>query len=152
MDLLTNRAWSTFTVQLMQRPASWQVIAKAGDDDIRLRFEEGKTSWEQKFSAKDLANPGALLAGPYAALLPGGLKAFTGGFAPKTAGAGLDWSARNDWLRVGKNRVRVYRVRAKLFDKYEAVAYFSRAGEVFKVVLPDGLVLANEALPNLGKE
>jgi len=152
MDLLAHRAWSTFTVQLMQRPASWQVIAKAGDDDIRLRFEEGKTSWEQKFSAKDLADPGAWLAGPYAALLPGGFKAFTSGFAPKKAGAGLDWSAHNDWLRVGQNRVRVYRVRAKLFDKHEAVAYFSRAGEVLKVVLPDGLVLANEALPNLGKE
>ena len=65
---------------------------------------------------------------------------------------GLYWSAHNDWLRVGQNRVRVYRVRAKLFDKHEAVAYFSRAGEVLKVVLPDGLVLANEALPNLGKE
>jgi hypothetical protein len=59
---------------------------------------------------------------------------------------GLNWETRNDWLKIGRSAVRVYRLEARLFDRYRAVVFVSRVGEILRVELPDKIVLANEAL------
>ena len=58
-------------------------------------------------------------------------------------------SAHHDTLRAGNARLRVYRIRAKLFDRFEAVVYVNRAGELLKVELPDRIRIVNSAFPNL---
>ena len=151
LSLNTNHVWRDLSLRLIQRPNLWEFTAVHGENTIRLHTEEGHTSAEQTFALSDFANPLTLM-GPYAALLP---KNLLPGLALPGAAAvppSVTWSARNDRLRVGHNRVRVYRVKVKLFERFEAVAYFSRAGEVLKVTLPDGLVLVNEALPNISRE
>lgn len=151
VDLNTNKVWQEFTVRVLQRPASWELVARQGSDDIVLRFEEGTERWEKHFSARDLSNPASML-GPYAMFLPGGLSRQLTQFTPKAAEKGFQWRARNDWLRVGRTRVRVYRLSATLFGSYEMVVYLSRAGEILKVTLPDTFVLVNEALPSLRRD
>ena len=151
VSLNTNHVWRDLSLRLIQRPNLWEFTAVNGEKTVRLRTEEGHTASEQTFALSDFANPLALM-GPYAALLPKNL--LPGVPLPGATGVrpSIAWSARNDWLRVGHNRVRVYRLKVKLFERFEAVAYFSRAGEMLKVTLPDGLVLVNEALPNISRE
>jgi hypothetical protein len=56
---------------------------------------------------------------------------------------GLQWEARQDWLKVGSARLRCYRLHTRLLEKYRAVVYVSRVGEILRVELPDGYVLQN---------
>jgi len=149
LELDTNYVWKVLSVRLFQRPANWEITAKAGDDRIRLRFEEGRNSWEQWFSARDLRQAGSLL-GPYAALVPEGLTSGLRGMDPEQWRNAIRWEARNDWLQVGRNRVRVFRVEATVLNQYEATVQVSRAGELLQVRLPDQLHLSNEALPLIG--
>ncbi|HAB19935.1 MAG TPA: hypothetical protein PLX89_08520 [Verrucomicrobiota bacterium] len=148
LDLNTNRVWQSLSIRLFQRPATWELTAKAGDDSIGLRFEEGKTSWSQTFAAKDLRRLTEAL-GPYAALLPAPMAANLQQLEPGKVGPKLSWSARNDWLKLGRNRVRTYRIEVTAFERYQMIVHLSRAGEILQVKLPDGLVLLNESLPGL---
>jgi len=68
---------------------------------------------------------------------------------PNALSLGLDWEARNDWLTIGHSQVRIYRLQARLLDRYQAVVIVSRVGEIMRVELPNGLLLVNEALTNL---
>jgi hypothetical protein len=45
--------------------------------------------------------------------------------------------------------VRVYRLQARLLDRYQIVVVVSRVGEILRVELPNGLLLVNEALSTL---
>ncbi len=151
LELDGNKVWQEWTVRVQQRPASWELVARQGQDEVVLRFEEGKERWEKRFSLRELANPRSVL-GPYAMLLPGPVAKGLGQFDATAAQKSFQWRASNDWLRVGRSRVRVYRLTASLFANLEMVVYLSRAGEILKVQLPDTFVLLNEALPGLRKE
>ncbi len=151
LELDTNKVWKEWTLNVQQRPATWRIVARQGADEIVLSYEEGKEQWEKRFSLRDLANPRTAL-GPYALLLPGPLAQNLGQFNADSARKSFQWRASNDWLRVGNNRVRVYRLSASLFANYEMVVYLSRAGEVLKVQLPDTFVLVNRQLPALRKD
>lgn len=146
----TNHAWREFGTTFLQRPNSWEVGAKAGDDGVRIAWKDGAARLERKFRYADLANPGRLLGdlggfiGP--GLLPGA-QLFAGG-TNGLAGR-LQWSAVNDTLKVGGARLRVYRVSARLLQGYEAVVYISRAGEILRIELPDQIRIVNTALPSL---
>jgi hypothetical protein len=151
LDLDTNQTWTSFQIRLLQRPSTWEINATAGSDAIQLTFDDGHSRTEQHFSTKDLARPSTFL-GPLAALIPRNLLPTPGALNPKQVAGGFRWTARNDWLRIGNQRVRVYRIRARWLDRFEANAYFSRAGEILRITLPDGISLGNEALPGIGGE
>ena len=151
VELDTNRVWQEISIRLFQRPVSWEITTRAGEERVRVRFEEGRTSWEQSFSASDLRQVGGLL-GPVAAFLPASLTTQLSTWTPDQWKSALHWQARNDWMTVGRNRVRVYRVQATVLGKYEVVVQLSRAGEILSVRLPDALLLSNEALPSMAAE
>lgn len=148
LDLNTNRVWQSFELRLIQRPVTWAIAARAGDDKFRLRYEEGKTVSEQSFAAGDLPQLAAMVS----PLAPW----FSAVGFPNNPAKGAEskslsvWSARNDWLKVGKSRVRAYRLKGRFLNRFDVVAYLSRAGELLKVTLPDGYSLVNEALPISG--
>lgn len=150
-DLDTNQAWTSFQIRLLQRPSSWELSGASGSDSIRLSFEDGRTRWDQRFSIAELSRP-SLLLGPVAALLPRNLIPSPTGLNPQQVAASFRWTTRSDWLRIGNQRVRVYRIRARWLDRFEMNAYFSRAGEILRVTFPDGIILSNEALPGIGGE
>jgi len=146
LDLDTNHVWQSLSIRLFQRPATWELSTRAGDDSVRVRFEEGKNSWDQSFNQRDLGRLTETL-GPYAALLPAQLMSNLGHFNPAHMGQELTWSARNDWLKIGRSRVRTYRIQFTVLQRYDLVAHLSRAGEILQITLPDGVVLSNESLP-----
>ena len=67
----------------------------------------------------------------------------------KNAALDLQWTARKDWLEIGRSKVGVYRLQARLLDQYQAVVIVSRVGEILRVELPNGVRLVNDALTNL---
>jgi hypothetical protein len=62
---------------------------------------------------------------------------------------GLVWEARTDWIAIGHASVRAYRLRARLFDRYEVVVTVSPVGEILRVELPGEWTLVNEQLGNM---
>ena len=68
---------------------------------------------------------------------------------PSSTAIGLTWEARNDRLKIGSNYIRVYRLEARLFDRFKAVLFVSPVGEILRMELPDEIVLTNDALTNL---
>ena len=69
--------------------------------------------------------------------------------SPAQAGpAALDlhWEARNDWLQIASERMRVYRLQAKLLDRFQLLLFISLEGEILRVELPDEIVLVNDHL------
>jgi hypothetical protein len=146
-DFGAGRDWTRLEVHVDQRPKSWTLRAEAGTGEVRLSYQEGRRQVEQRFETGDLGTLGALL-GPFGALLPG-----SGGpgpaLSPELLAQNLRWTASNDWLKIGRNRVRVYKVTGRFGSALEAVAYVSRAGEILKVQLPDSLQLVNDALAGM---
>jgi hypothetical protein len=149
VELDTNRVWQTIQLRVLQRPVTWELTARAGTDAVHVRMDDGKvTRFEQTFSAADLQSL-PLLLGSYASLLPklpgvGGGKLDATRFQPE-----LTWTARHDTLKLGNHRVRVYRLNARLLDRYEVTAHVSRAGELLLVTLPDQVRLVNDGVPGL---
>ena len=160
LDLATNQSWQEFSLKLALKPApsTWEFHASAAKETFRFLAEDEEGRREQTFKFSDFQNPEKLartIGGPFmpamlAALgLP--MNATPQG---KPAGAanlslGLAWEARNDWLKLGRNPIRVYRIEAKLFERFRAVFFVSPIGELLRVELPDEIVLMNEALINL---
>lgn len=154
IDLDSKKRWREFEFLVHQRRNTWQIGANTKDQRLRIGWQEGAAKTEQSIRFADLANPQALL-GDFGMFLPPGLIAgvLPGGL-PQPGGTNdlaskLQWSAHHDTLRAGNARLRVYRIRAKLFDRFEAVVYVNRAGELLKIELPDRIRIVNAAFPNL---
>lgn len=149
IEVETNLLWRSSEVKVIQRPMLWQISAKAGEEFIRLRTEEGKKVSEQSFTRADLLQLSSFL-GPLRGVLPPGIR-LDEPSTSLTANPALKahWIAGNDWLKLGRQRIRAYSVRTRLFDRFEVVVYISRAGEILKVILPDRYELTNEAVTSL---
>jgi hypothetical protein len=147
-DFGSNRVWRTLDVHVDQRPKTWDVHAEAETGEVRIGFQEGRRRVEQRFESGDLGSLAGLL-GPFGALLPGGAGPAGPALSAESLARSLQWTASHEWLKIGRNRVRVYKVTGRLSSSLEAVAYVSRAGEILKVQLPDSLQLVNDALAGM---
>ena len=149
LRLATNSAWQDFSVRLNLRPSQWEVHSTASQKKLRFVTDDGMRRRERVFTYDDLRNPDKILRELGGPLLPG-LLALVGlplDVKQLTAQAShFKWEARNDWLTMGNARIRVYRLRLNLVDRYEISVLVSRVGEILKVELPDDIVLVNEAL------
>ncbi|MFM1767782.1 MAG: hypothetical protein RJA22_311 [Verrucomicrobiota bacterium] len=163
LNLSTNQAWQELGLKVALRPAVafWEIRASAEAGTLRFLFDEGEGVQEKALRFADLRDPQALARSLGSPMLPAALAtlglslpanpAVTNRTAtPSPApGLGLHWEARHDTLRVGRNPVRVYRVEARLFDRFKAAFVVSPVGEILRVELPNDIVLLNEALLNL---
>jgi hypothetical protein len=146
--LTTNAAWREFTLRLGLRPHSWQFHSVAAEEMLHFKMEDGAETLEQDFKFAELQNPQALLR-EFGGPLPLALLA-DAGLPPAAASPanplslGLNWQARESWIRIGHSPVRVYRLASRLLDRYEIVLIISRAGEILKVQLPGDVILVNE--------
>lgn len=148
-DFNSQGGWEAFTARVQQRPGFWEIQAKAGHPSVMLRYELGSAAWEREINAEVLRNPQALLR---ELGMPGTLAQWMAGqlqpFLPSTGhlAVGLEWTAQQDWMRIGHARVRVYRVQARLLDRYQVAVYVSRVGEILKVEIPNEILMLNEAI------
>jgi hypothetical protein len=153
LRLSTNYVWEEFGLHLGLRPTEWTLRTVAAEEKIHLTADQGDAAFQRVIAFRDLRNPEKLLrefGGPF---LPATLAAF--GFSMPTTDSvqnlslGLKWEAHQDRLAIGNARLRCYRLRARLFDRYEIVLFVSTIGELLRVELPDQIVLRNEALASL---
>jgi hypothetical protein len=151
--------WTEWTLRGVQRPNTWGIAANRKKETIDLILGEGAAAVKQTFRFADFRNPGKLIVDlgiaselpVVAALLPN-LTAISSSANATNSPAltfGLNWEGRQDWLQMGHSRVKVYQLRARLLDKYEAIVIVSRVGEILRVQLPGEMTLVNEALINL---
>jgi hypothetical protein len=150
-DFAGDLSWRGLEVRVDQRPRVWTLRATSGTGEVVLDMEEGRRRVEQRFQTQDLSSVGALL-GPLAAFLPAPGPAGdpgSGGLPTEWLARNLQWTAAQDWMKVGRSRVRIYKVTGRFGGSLEAVAYVSRAGEILKVQLPDNLQLVSDALAGL---
>lgn len=144
-----NQDWQELRVRANLRPTAWQLHASVPARNLTLQVEGEEGVFERQFTFEELQRPDALLrefADPltYALLSAGGLTARSVNAA--AVKSGLVWSARQDWLRLGRSRMRVYRVEARWLDRIRATATVSFVGELLRLELPDGWVLENDRL------
>ena len=67
---------------------------------------------------------------------------------PASLANGIKWEARRDTLKIGHEPVQVYRLQTRVLDRYAIVIFISRAGEILRAELPDGMVLVQNELSN----
>jgi hypothetical protein len=154
LKLSTNYAWQEFSLRLSLRPTDWTLRAVAAEEKLRLTTDErGALRSERVFKFAELRNPDKLLREFGGPMLPMTL-AVMGFSMPSSDSAqnlslGLNWEANQDRLTVGNARIRGYRLRARLFDRYHIVVFVSSVGEILRVELPDDVLLRNEAITAL---
>ena len=160
LKLTTNQTWQEFTLKLALKPtaSTWEFHASAATETLLFRAKDEEGGREQTFKFSDLQNPEKLARAIGGPLMPTLLAALgvpmtspPQSESPRAANLslGLAWEARNDWLKLGRNPIRVYRIEARLFDRFRAVFFLSPVGELLRVELPDEIVLMNEALISL---
>ena len=160
LQLATNQTWQELTLKLILKPttATWEFHASAETQTLRFRAEDEEGRREQIFAFSDLQNPEKLARAIGGPLMPTLLAALGLPMNPPPQGKppsapnlslGLAWEARNDWLKLGRNPIRVYRIEARLFDRLRAIFFVSPVGELLRVELPGEVVLMNEALISL---
>ena len=149
LKLSTNYDWQEFGVRLNMRPALWEIYSVASNQTIHFRMDDGHMRTERNWTFRDLRNPERILRDIAGPVVPG-LIAMLGSplnLNDLTQVAGrLHWEARNERLIMGNARVRVYRLKLKLFDGYEGTVLVSPIGEILRVDLPDGIALIHEDL------
>lgn len=154
-----RQKWRDWNLTITQRPNLWRIAADKEKDLLELRVGPGKEPFTQRIKLSDLQNPQKLLndtglaaALPMAAALVPGLDPAMLSEIPTNAApvtAGIQWTARQDWMKIGNSRIRVYRLEAQLLEDYKAVMLLTRVGEILRIELPGEVVLANESLINL---
>jgi len=160
LQLATNQTWQDLTLKLALKPtpSTWEFHASAATETFTFRAEDEEGRREQNFKFSDLQNPEKIARAIGGPLMPTMLAALGLPMNPPPQGAapgpahlslGLAWEARDDWLKLGRNPIRVFRIEAKLFDRFRAVFFVSPLGELLRVELPDDVVLMNDALINL---
>jgi hypothetical protein len=149
LRLSTNHVWETFEARATMRPYSWVIRARAATQAVELTVDDDSGSWQQEYTFETLRNPQRLVnelgMGWIWPMIAGLAMKQPATNAPAQFSLGLNWEARNDWMRFGHSKVRVYRVEAKLFDRFKVFLFVSRVGEILWVELPDKIVLSNDA-------
>jgi hypothetical protein len=145
--------WTTWQFKSLQKPSSWTVAANRQNETLEFTLGDGREAVKQSFKFADFRDPQKLINETgIAAMLPALSNLLPPGLSTSTTNSlsiGLNWEGRQDWMKMGHSRVRIYRLRARLLDKYEANVVVSRVGEILRVELPGEVTLVNEALVNL---
>jgi len=148
LDINTNHVWRQAILRLGLDTYRWEIVAEAQTRTVRLRVRDEQGTHERTFRFEDLARPQDLgwpTAGPaWTSLLLGlGLPQAPQSLASRPW---LHWQARRAWLDVGPVRVRGYRLKARLFDRYPVTVFINTVGEIVRVELPRHILLINDNL------
>jgi len=148
LELASNNEWKQFELQISEKKQTWDLKASQADQTVTLSFGDGTPGWRQSFRFDELKDPQKLLSGldiPFLPLLlPGVMPSIPSSSNPLSLG--LVWECKQDWLRLGHSRMRTYRLKAKIFDRFSVVVHVSRVGEILRAELPGQILLVNEAI------
>ncbi|MBU6398835.1 MAG: hypothetical protein KGS61_00820 [Verrucomicrobia bacterium] len=148
LGFATNQAWRELTLRTSARPHAWEFRSTAASQSLTVRYTGDAVGWEHTFTLAELQQPQRVLE-DLGLSLPFLFPALPVEPVPgRPLSLGLEWQARNDWLQIGHASVRVYRLQARLLDRFQTVVLVSRVGEILRVELPDRITLVNDALSN----
>ena len=150
LRLTTNQVWQDAFVHVSLRPNTWEARVSSVSETLQLLVEDDNGQWKETYKFADLQKPEFLmneLGGPMSLMLLAALGPNAGGKtnALSALTLGLKWEAHNDWMRFGHSKVRVYKLEAKILDRYKVFIFVSRVGEILWVHLPNDVVLSSEA-------
>lgn len=144
----TAFAWKRLRAETIIKPQTWEIKGSAVEKAFWFQSADGESEWIRRFSFDDLRQPGKLLReidSPLAsAILPQLATLQSASNAPISLA--LNWEARFEWLTIGRNKVRIYRLEARLLDRHRVVVLVSRVGEILRVELPGDVKLINDIL------
>lgn len=152
LEFAAHHSWKSLAIEVGEKKSSWEIKSSAADRKIKVSYFEGRPVFEHTLSFDDLRNPQKLLADldlPWMPLISAALPQTQ---APPASGEkawvamGLQWDCRQDWLRFGHSRMRTYRLKGRILDKYAVVLHVSRVGEILRAELPGDILLINEAI------
>ena len=132
-EFTAQHTWKKVEITAVHKPTVFEITASSADESLHFKVREDRELFERRLTFAEMRQPEKLLQelgeSMQARLLVGAL---TGGMFfsqdKKNFSLGLAWEARNDTLRIGSSRLRVYRLQARLFDRYQIVAYISQIG------------------------
>jgi hypothetical protein len=134
IKLSTNQNWQEFTLRVSSRPLVWEVRGRAAEQLVHFHTEDGDRKFDRAFRFAGPAGPGLLAA-------LGMPAAANGSMAPD-----LRWEASSVFLSIGNEPIRVFRLQTRLLDRFRIRVYVSRAGEILRVELPNGIVLKHDQI------
>jgi hypothetical protein len=147
LTLSNQVAWEEFELHIHKRPMGMDIHSKAGEQTVRITASDGEDTFDRVFSFSELQNPQALvasLAGPMASGMLDGFYLPAASPGRTNTVPAVECEAHRDVLNIGHQSVHVYRVNARLANQFDVVIYVSDAGELFRVELPDGIVLLHD--------
>ncbi len=145
----TNRMWSELMMKGTLKPTTWEVHAKSAVSEVTFKTDDGVKPWKKTVQFAEFRDPKKLLVDAGVEVPVELLTLLAGGFSTNLNLLDLKWEARTDWLKLGHSKVRVYRLGARLIDRYEAVIIVSRVGEILRLDLPGDVHLVSDVLMNL---
>jgi hypothetical protein len=149
LDLEPDLRWNKSDLRLIFRPTLVSFKGSAREKAFDVRVESGDQVFNRKFRLEDLQNPAVLLQALNVAEvtdLARNLDPGKGG-APDTLFFGnLKWEGYEDAIRIGRSPVRAFRLQTAWLEKYKAVMFVSRVGELLRIELPDEIALVNDQL------
>jgi hypothetical protein len=145
--------WQLLDATVDLPPSIWSFTAASTNQVISVKHDGALGQWERSLPLEKLRDPVSVLeslAGPVVTplltpLLPSGSP-----FGQVEGGQpvlGIEWVAYNDAVRIGKARVRVYRLEAEFSSDQVVTILVSRVGEILRVALPGQLEFVNENVP-----
>lgn len=173
LTLSRDHQWQEFGLRLNLRPGVWEIRSSAAERTLHVNGQDGQVKFQRVYQFSELQNPTALvgeIAGPLAAGMVSTLGLIMGPGAPltnandtkgsnsKTAQSGADqkaaflvslggkWEARHDSVKIGHSSAPAYRLHTRFLNRYDAVLFISRVGEILRVELPDQIVLVNDQM------
>jgi hypothetical protein len=139
--------WQAFDLRLTLRPNTWEIRSTAAERKIRLNWQDDTEIFTRSFGFSDLEHPEAIvkeLGGPMAEAILSGSGLLSG--ETNQAPIEIHWDARHESIRLGHSPVEVYRLETHLLNRFDVVVFVSRAGEILRAELPEGIILSNDQL------
>jgi hypothetical protein len=145
------QTWTESDLRIGKKGNWLQLATENGSEALKVQHTYEGTHSELSFSFDDLKNPGALLQGLGLPMPWIGLPMMAGlpNFNLSDLSLGIKWEAGTEFVTVAHTRVRVYYLRARLFDDQKVSLMISRAGEILKAELPNDILLVNDSFTGI---
>lgn len=147
---LANRTnWSEFTLRIRFQSLVAHIRAVEEEQTVRIAITNGPAMMNRVIPFADLQNPQVLLStliGPLLSGMRGDLELPPLPQSTRSQLEDVQWEAWSDTVFVSHQPLRVYRIHGRIGGLFDVVLNVSPVGELFKVQLPDSLVLLHDRM------
>lgn len=149
LQLDKDKGWEELDLRLRMHRLTVSLDSRAAEKTVWVRAAGPEDEFEHVFTFAELQNPQRLL---------GVMASYYGietardyglpqlGETTREMAGSARWDACLDTLQIGHEPVQVYRLHTRLMNRFDILMYISRVGEIFRVDLPNGIVLVHDKL------